>query len=62
MPIILIKNSHLLYNTFMYHISLIPPSPRIVPGEELTYDYKFPLEDAKIPCNCGSKRCRKTMN
>lgn len=35
---------------------------RIVPGEELTYDYKFPLEDAKIPCNCGTRRCRKTMN
>ena len=35
---------------------------RIVPGEELTYDYKFPLEEAKIPCNCGTKRCRKTMN
>lgn len=35
---------------------------RIIPGEELTYDYKFPKEDSKIPCNCGSKRCRKTMN
>ena len=35
---------------------------RIVPGEELTYDYKFPIEEAKIPCNCGSRRCRKTLN
>ncbi|KAI4389679.1 hypothetical protein MLD38_001880 [Melastoma candidum] len=25
-------------------------------GEELTYNYKFPLEEEKIPCNCGSKR------
>ncbi|PKU87130.1 Histone-lysine N-methyltransferase ATX1 [Dendrobium catenatum] len=25
-------------------------------GEELTYNYKFPLEEKKIPCNCGSKR------
>ncbi|KAL0916044.1 hypothetical protein M5K25_013526 [Dendrobium thyrsiflorum] len=25
-------------------------------GEELTYNYKFPLEEQKIPCNCGSKR------
>ncbi|KAH9302998.1 hypothetical protein KI387_014581, partial [Taxus chinensis] len=24
-------------------------------GEELTYNYKFPLEEKKIPCNCGSK-------
>ncbi|KAI8063765.1 hypothetical protein BC940DRAFT_335687 [Gongronella butleri] len=31
-------------------------------GEELSYDYKFPLEDEKIPCHCGSKRCRKTLN
>lgn len=31
-------------------------------GEELTYDYKFPIEDVKIPCNCGSKRCRKYLN
>uniref|UniRef100_A0A1B0EZK9 Histone-lysine N-methyltransferase n=1 Tax=Lutzomyia longipalpis TaxID=7200 RepID=A0A1B0EZK9_LUTLO len=35
---------------------------RIVPGEELTYDYKFPFEDVKIPCSCGSKRCRKYLN
>ncbi|GAU39686.1 hypothetical protein TSUD_320990 [Trifolium subterraneum] len=25
-------------------------------GEEITYNYKFPLEDKKIPCNCGSKK------
>ncbi|KAL5494454.1 hypothetical protein EMCRGX_G015790 [Ephydatia muelleri] len=35
---------------------------KLVPGEELTYDYKFPIEVAKIPCHCGSRRCRKTMN
>ncbi|XP_034116270.1 histone-lysine N-methyltransferase trithorax isoform X1 [Drosophila albomicans] len=35
---------------------------RIVQGEELTYDYKFPFEDEKIPCSCGSKRCRKYLN
>lgn len=34
-------------------------------GEELTYDYQFPLEmdlDSRIPCNCGSKLCRGFMN
>ncbi|KAK4767770.1 hypothetical protein SAY87_002911 [Trapa incisa] len=31
-------------------------------GEELTYNYKFPLEDKKIPCNCGSKKCRGSLN
>ncbi|KAF7725234.1 Histone-lysine N-methyltransferase setd1a [Apophysomyces ossiformis] len=34
----------------------------IEPGEELTYDYKFPIEpdEMKIPCSCGSDRCRGT--
>ncbi|XP_031566509.1 histone-lysine N-methyltransferase 2A-like [Actinia tenebrosa] len=31
-------------------------------GEELTYDYKFPVEDEKLPCLCNSKRCRKYLN
>ena len=35
---------------------------KIVIGEELTYDYKFPIEDVKIPCTCGARKCRKYMN
>lgn len=35
---------------------------RIVQGEELTYDYKFPFEETKIPCSCGSRKCRKYLN
>ncbi|MCO5603188.1 hypothetical protein L7F22_057335 [Adiantum nelumboides] len=31
-------------------------------GEELTYDYKFPREEQKIPCNCGSSKCRGSLN
>uniref|UniRef100_A0A914YVE7 [histone H3]-lysine(4) N-trimethyltransferase n=1 Tax=Panagrolaimus superbus TaxID=310955 RepID=A0A914YVE7_9BILA len=31
-------------------------------GEELTYDYKFPLEDNKIRCHCGAKFCRNFLN
>lgn len=31
-------------------------------GEELTYDYKFPIEDEKLPCLCHSKHCRKYLN
>jgi len=31
-------------------------------GEELSYDYKLPLEDVKIPCNCGAANCRKFLN
>ncbi|XP_076865573.1 histone-lysine N-methyltransferase 2B-like isoform X2 [Brachyhypopomus gauderio] len=37
---------------------------KIYRGEELTYDYKFPIEDAnnKLHCNCGAKRCRHFLN
>ena len=31
-------------------------------NEEITYDYKFPIEDDKIPCLCGSTNCRGTLN
>ncbi|KAJ3225910.1 histone methyltransferase set1 [Clydaea vesicula] len=31
-------------------------------GEEITYDYKFPLEDDKIPCHCGGPNCRGSLN
>ncbi len=31
-------------------------------NEELTYDYKFPLEVDKIPCLCGAAKCRGSLN
>lgn len=31
-------------------------------NEEITYDYKFPIEDDKIPCLCGAPQCRGTLN
>ncbi|XP_066227118.1 histone-lysine N-methyltransferase SETD1B [Saccopteryx leptura] len=31
-------------------------------NEEITYDYKFPIEDVKIPCLCSSENCRGTLN
>ena len=34
----------------------------IAEGEEITYDYKFPIEDDKLRCYCGASRCRGTMN
>lgn len=38
-------------------------SKRDIPlGEEITYDYKFPLEDEKIPCLCGAPGCRGSLN
>ncbi|OON23278.1 SET domain protein [Opisthorchis viverrini] len=30
--------------------------------EEITYDYKFPYEEEKIPCQCGASTCRGTLN
>ncbi|KAJ3332740.1 U3 snoRNP protein [Blyttiomyces sp. JEL0837] len=31
-------------------------------GEEITYDYKFPIEEEKIPCYCGASMCRGYLN
>ena len=33
-------------------------------GEELVYDYKFAVEEdaKKLPCRCGAKKCRGSMN
>lgn len=31
-------------------------------GEEVTYDYKFPWEDDKVPCYCGAAKCRGSLN
>uniref|UniRef100_A0A914W048 [histone H3]-lysine(4) N-trimethyltransferase n=1 Tax=Plectus sambesii TaxID=2011161 RepID=A0A914W048_9BILA len=31
-------------------------------GEEITYDYKFPVEEDKIDCLCGAPGCRGTLN
>ncbi|CAH8360812.1 unnamed protein product [Eruca vesicaria subsp. sativa] len=31
-------------------------------GEEISYNYKFPLEDNKIPCNCKAPKCRGSLN
>jgi histone-lysine N-methyltransferase SETD1 len=30
--------------------------------EEVTYDYKFPIEDKKLKCYCGAPRCKGSMN
>ncbi|MBW0465393.1 hypothetical protein O181_005108 [Austropuccinia psidii MF-1] len=31
-------------------------------GDEVTYDYHFPKEETKIPCLCGSIKCKGTLN
>jgi uncharacterized protein len=35
---------------------------RIAPGEELTVDYRFPAKAERRVCECGSAKCRGTMN
>ncbi len=35
---------------------------RLVRGEELLLDYAFGSDTARIPCHCGSPRCRGTIN
>lgn len=41
---------------------IIYAARQIVQGEELTYDYKFPIEDTKIPCRCKASKCKSYMN
>ncbi|KAF0033501.1 hypothetical protein F2P81_013567 [Scophthalmus maximus] len=31
-------------------------------NEEITYDYKFPIEETKIPCLCGADGCHGYLN
>eukprot|EP00529_Nitzschia_sp_RCC80_P002441 CAMPEP_0113507844 /NCGR_PEP_ID=MMETSP0014_2-20120614/36686_1 /TAXON_ID=2857 /ORGANISM="Nitzschia sp." /LENGTH=2090 /DNA_ID=CAMNT_0000403489 /DNA_START=61 /DNA_END=6333 /DNA_ORIENTATION=+ /assembly_acc=CAM_ASM_000159 len=31
-------------------------------GEEITYDYKFPIEDGSVKCTCGAPNCIGRMN
>jgi SET domain-containing protein len=35
---------------------------RIRKGEELTLDYRFSRKAEKVPCHCGSPKCRGTIN
>ncbi|KAK3132501.1 hypothetical protein QOZ80_6AG0523000 [Eleusine coracana subsp. coracana] len=34
----------------------------IYPWEELTYDYRFSSIDQRLPCYCGSSKCRGVVN
>ncbi len=31
-------------------------------GEELTVDYRFDSDSETVPCSCGEKKCRGTIN
>ena len=34
----------------------------VTAGEEITYDYKFPVEDGSLKCTCGAPNCIGRMN
>ncbi|MGA8030402.1 MAG: SET domain-containing protein-lysine N-methyltransferase [Bryobacteraceae bacterium] len=52
---------NLISRTLKGHI-LYMSLRRIRPGEELTIDYRFEKNVAKVPCRCGSPKCRGTIN
>jgi SET domain-containing protein len=35
---------------------------KILAGEELTVDYRFPRTIEDVPCRCGASKCRGTIN
>jgi SET domain-containing protein len=46
---------------FKGHILYISKRP-IRKGEELTVDYRFDKKVDRVPCKCGSRTCRGTIN
>jgi hypothetical protein len=52
---------NLLWRRFMGHVHCVS-FRTIEAGEELTLDYHFPSTAAKVPCLCGSPKCRGTIN
>ena len=51
-----------LYSCIMRgHILYMSKRP-IQPGEELTIDYLFSKKVDRVPCRCGARTCRGTIN
>jgi hypothetical protein len=51
-------------NTHLKRV-IVSSQRSIEAGEEITYDYQFPIElnlDERLPCSCGAKTCRGFMN
>jgi uncharacterized protein len=49
--------------TMIFKGHILYMSKRLIrPGEELTVDYRFSEKIGSVPCKCGSKACRGTIN
>jgi uncharacterized protein len=51
-----------LYSCILQRHILYMSKRVILPGEELTLDYRFSDEVDKVRCRCGSEKCRGTIN
>lgn len=54
----------LILSPFRTQKIVIYAKTSILPGDEITYDYHFPIEspENKVICLCGSPRCRGFLN
>ena len=49
--------------TMIFKGHILYMSKRLIrPGEELTVDYRFSEKIDSVPCKCGAKTCRGTIN
>jgi len=49
--------------TMIFKGHILYMSRRLIrPGEELTVDYRFSEKIDSVPCKCGAKTCRGTIN
>jgi len=49
--------------TMIFKGHILYMSKRLIrPGEELTVDYRFSDKVEPVPCKCGSRNCRGTIN
>jgi SET domain-containing protein len=49
--------------TWIFKGHILYMSQRVIrPGEELTVDYRFSKKIQRVPCRCGARNCRGTIN